>query len=196
MRVSSTGPGSTTLTVMPRGPSSWARYRANCVSAALAVRSRDHALPGMAAEAGTEIADASPALFSHGEQNGFGDRERRTHLVVELATQFFPRHVLERLDHIRGERVVHKYVDATPCHLNLLDHALDRSYLAHVGLHGHSLSACGLDAGYDLLGCRAAVEVVDHYAHPSRGQKARGGRTDSAGTNQRLQKSSGGLEAL
>jgi len=67
----------------------------------------------MAAEAGTEIDDASPALFSHGEQNGFGDRERRTHLVVELATQFFPRHVLERLDHIRGERVVHKYVDAT-----------------------------------------------------------------------------------
>jgi hypothetical protein len=141
---------------------------------------RDHALSGRAAESGTEIDDASPALSDHGGQDGPRDREGRTHLVVELAAQLFPREVLERLDHVRRERVVDQHIDAAPGRLGPREHAVDRGCLAHAGLHGHGVAAGRLDAGHDLRGRRAAVEVIDHHPHPARGQEARRRRPDSA----------------
>lgn len=76
MRVSSTGPGSTTLTVMPRAQF-LGEVAGELRQCGLGGAQCDHAFPGLAAQAGTEIDDASPALFDHGGQDGFGDRERR-----------------------------------------------------------------------------------------------------------------------
>jgi hypothetical protein len=141
---------------------------------------RDHAFARASAQPGAEVDDPAAALPGHAGQHGLRDRERRAHLLVELAAELVPGHLAERLDDVRGERVVHEHVDLAPRLADLLDHLLDRGRVAHVGLHGHRPPARGLDLAHDLLGCRGAVQVVDHHTHAPPGQQARGGRADSA----------------